>query len=171
MSSAGFGICGHKNAYSNTTKCGNWVEDRFGKAATTCLGVASPPTLGSTVVRDDFIHPSRMADNSVLPGEKVDIMSAADIKTKNRNGVSFNLLFGHTKNPQHAKRLQEDRFVTNSRVAFPVTDAMPESVRAISKRAQARCTRDRLASAVRERRAVNFHTTTARWQGARVGKR
>lgn len=31
MSATGFGICGQKNSYSSTTKCGNWVEDRCGK--------------------------------------------------------------------------------------------------------------------------------------------
>lgn len=28
MSATGFGICGQKNSYRSTTKCGNWVEDR-----------------------------------------------------------------------------------------------------------------------------------------------
>ena len=30
MSSAGFGICGHRNAFSTGVRCGNWIEDTFG---------------------------------------------------------------------------------------------------------------------------------------------
>ncbi|CAM9440343.1 unnamed protein product, partial [Choristocarpus tenellus] len=108
MSCTGFGICGHKNSYSNSTKCGNWVEDRIGKATAAYLQNAERPNLGSTVVRDDFVHPGTMPGNAALCGNTAGQMfSAADIKDKNRNGVSFDLLFGHVKDPHHAKRLHQ----------------------------------------------------------------
>lgn len=31
MSSSGFGICGHRNSFSTGVRCGNWIEDTFGK--------------------------------------------------------------------------------------------------------------------------------------------
>ncbi|CAN0246453.1 unnamed protein product, partial [Ectocarpus sp. 13 AM-2016] len=84
MSATGFGICGQKNSYSSKTKCGNWVEDRIGKTVAERLAKAPRPALGSTVEREDFVHPSTMTNNTVVSGDDTKMMSASDIKDKNR---------------------------------------------------------------------------------------
>ncbi|CAM9425927.1 unnamed protein product [Scytosiphon promiscuus] len=168
MSATGFGICGQKNSYSSRTKCGNWVEDRIGKAMAATLAKAPRPALGSTVERDDFIHPARMTNTTVLSGDDTEVMSAADIKDKNREGVSFDLLFGHVRDSQHADDLRQGRFLTNAWESFPVTSAMPAHVREGSARARESRARRRLAEIARDRRQTNTLTTTAKLQSTRA---
>lgn len=50
---------------------------RIGKSIAASLVKAPRASVGSTVVRDDFIHPSKMIDTTVLPGDSARIMSAA----------------------------------------------------------------------------------------------
>eukprot|EP00752_Nemacystus_decipiens_P001648 g1602.t1 len=168
MSATGFGICGQKNTYSTRTKCGNWVEDRIGQAVAASLAKASRPALGSTVERDDFVNPATMTNTTVLPGDDTKVLTASEIKDKNREGVSFDLLFGHVRDGKHADDLHQDRFLTNAWQSFPVTSAMPAEVRQGSTRARDFRTRRRIAEMARERRQVEKLTTTARLQSSRA---
>ncbi|CAM9318082.1 unnamed protein product [Pylaiella littoralis] len=171
MSATGFGLCGQKNSYSSRTKCGNWVEDRIGKEISASLAKAPRSALGSTVERDDFVHPAKMTDRTVLPGDDTKIMSAADIKDKNREGVSFDLLFGHVRDSKHADDLRQarrDRFLTNAWESFPPTDAMPAQIHESSARARTARIRERIAEMARDRRLAEQLTTTARLQGSRA---
>ncbi|CAM9443111.1 unnamed protein product [Laminaria digitata] len=127
MSVTGFGICGQKNSFSSRTKCGNWVEDRIGKVIAAKLKDAPRQAFGSTVERDDFIPPAMMTNNTVLPRDKTQMLSAADIKNKNREGVSFDLLFGHVRDSKHADALQQDRFLTNTQESFAPTTTVNSS--------------------------------------------
>ncbi|CAN0238318.1 unnamed protein product [Ectocarpus sp. 6 AP-2014] len=168
MSATGFGICGQKNSYSSKTKCGNWVEDRIGKAIAKRLAKAPRPALGSTVEREDFVPPSTMTNNTVVSGDDTKMMSASDIKDKNREGVSFDLLFGHVRDSHHADTLRQDRFLTNAWESFPVTSVMSSQVRERSARARDFRTRQRLAEMARDRRQSQTLTTTARLQSSRA---
>ncbi|CAN0282459.1 unnamed protein product, partial [Ectocarpus sp. 4 AP-2014] len=101
---------------------------------------------------------------------RVDIIvqQLQDIKDKNREGVSFDLLFGHVRDNHHADTLRQDRFLTNAWESFPVTSVMSSQVRERSARARDFRTRQRLAEMARDRRQTETLTTTARLQSSRA---
>lgn len=59
-------------------------QRRIGKTLATSLAAAPRPTIGSTVQRDDFVHPATMTNNTVVPGDDAKILSAAVRNTKRR---------------------------------------------------------------------------------------
>eukprot|EP00903_Cladosiphon_okamuranus_P020112 g18469.t1 len=140
----------------------------IGEAIAGSLAKASRPALGSTVERDDFINPATMTNTTVLPGDDTKLLTAADIKDKNREGVSFDLLFGHVRDSKHADDLHQGRFLTNAWESFPATRTMPAEVRQVSARARDFRTRRRIAEMARERRQTETLTTTARLQNSRA---
>ncbi|CAN0238519.1 unnamed protein product [Hapterophycus canaliculatus] len=134
------------------------------------LAKAPRSALGSTVERDDFVNPASMMNKTVLPGDDTEAMSAADIKDKNREGVSFDLLFSHVRDRQHADDLRQGRFLTNAWESFPVTSAMSAHVREDSARVRESLARRRLAEMARDRRQTNTMTTTAKLQSSRASR-
>jgi hypothetical protein len=95
MSGDGFGICGHKNTYNSKVKNGHWVEDMIGKDL---AGMQrTNQTEYTTETREKIIDPRDMPYNA--GGQHIHMLSAADIKTKNKNGLPANMLFEHLGAP------------------------------------------------------------------------
>ena len=87
MPNRGFGICGHKNAYSSGTLCGNWVEDARGAQA----------VHASSGSGDDMV--SESMSNYCTPevtATKSDVKNTAE-------GLSHDLLISHTGHDEKAK--------------------------------------------------------------------
>ncbi|TMW62580.1 hypothetical protein Poli38472_005198 [Pythium oligandrum] len=88
MTSAGYGICGHKNSFSTGVKLGNYVEDRFGYAL--AQASKSHPISRHSEASASFIDPRDMPDKSAH-APKEDLNQRAMI----RAGLPYNLIFEH----------------------------------------------------------------------------
>ncbi|GMH53280.1 hypothetical protein TrRE_jg8132 [Triparma retinervis] len=108
MSSDGFGICGHKNAYNFKVKNGKWVEDLIGMDL--AKNPPNNPTLYTTEQREKLIPPSEMVDRS--GGENVKMLSMKEITFKNKNGLPSHMLFEHLGAPG------ADRFMSVNAMTF-----------------------------------------------------
>lgn len=90
----GFGICGSRNIYSSKVRVDNWVEDNIS------LDLVKEPrhsqTLYRTVTREGFVDPTQMPEQPPLP---VNLPSAFELKTKNKEGMPYSLLFEHNCKP------------------------------------------------------------------------
>ena len=87
MPNRGFGICGHKNAYTSGTLCGNWVDDTWAAQAE---------------------QPSSSAENMVSESMRnygpVDTPSGTtEVKKTAESGLSHDLLISHTGHDEKAK--------------------------------------------------------------------
>jgi hypothetical protein len=94
---SGFGICGAKNIYSSKVKLDNWVEDKFGVDL-----VQNPKPRDShftTCVREQYIPPSEQQPAcgplTTTLAKSVKFLSKAELKAKNKDGLSYALLFQH----------------------------------------------------------------------------
>jgi hypothetical protein len=91
----GHGICGSKNIYNSKVRIDNWVEDNFG------MQIASqrrdPVKLYTTVTKADHCHPSQWPDP---PATNTRIPSTHELKSKNKDGLAYDLLFQHGVDPE-----------------------------------------------------------------------
>ena len=89
-SSAGYGICGHKNSFSSGVKLGNYVEDRIGGDLAQASRAA--PLAGVTEAHANYIDPALMPDKSAhAPKEN------PTERFLLRSGLPYNLVFEHGK--------------------------------------------------------------------------
>lgn len=89
----GYGICGSKNIYSSSVRIDNWVEDNIGMQ----LGHTERPPfkLYSTVTKEAHCDPSQWPEPQNLP---VNMPTPLELKTKNKDGMPYALLFEHNSN-------------------------------------------------------------------------
>ena len=87
----GYGICGAKNIYSTTVRVDNWVEDIIGSE----LANSSRPvyTMYTTVTKESHCDPSQWPEPQRLP---VNLPTALELKTKNKEGMPYAILFEHS---------------------------------------------------------------------------
>lgn len=89
----GHGICGAKNIYSSSVRVDNWVEDNIG------MQLASHPREPETLYRTNtmmsYIPPAEMPE---LPPMPANMPSTLELKTKNKDGMPYSLLFEHGSN-------------------------------------------------------------------------
>lgn len=112
---AGFGICGHKNAYNAGVRQGNWVEDLMGadmaaeKAQQTAKAnqLKSEGIPGRVVASESkakYIDPRDMDQRQAM--RDVQSSGEASVSTK---GVPYSIMFYHTpggeKHPETVSRL------------------------------------------------------------------
>lgn len=97
--SGGFGVAGHKNAFSTGVRCGNWVEDTFGQE----LAQQQSDRPGEYVSEAKAHFSRRNAD-----------VSRAEIAAvhPSRDGLPRHLLFGHGE--LHAEETDPGKYVTMS---------------------------------------------------------
>lgn len=89
----GYGICGSKNIYSSKTRMDNWVEDTIGMQL---AETERPPfQLYSTVTQESHCDPSLRPEPKGLP---LNIPTPLELKTKNKEGMPYALLFEHSNN-------------------------------------------------------------------------
>jgi hypothetical protein len=87
----GHGICGAKNIYSCKVHVDNWIEDTVG------MDLSKNPRTGDTLYRtltaETFCPPSDRPDLPPLPAN---MPSTLELKTKNKEGMPYSLLFDHS---------------------------------------------------------------------------
>jgi len=90
----GYGICGSKNIYSSNVRVDNWVEDSIG------MNLAEKPRPGTVQYESNtmrsFHPPTECEQPPPLP---VNIPSAHELKTKNKEGMPYSLIFEHSMKP------------------------------------------------------------------------
>ncbi|KAJ1442033.1 hypothetical protein B484DRAFT_65817 [Ochromonadaceae sp. CCMP2298] len=88
----GHGICGAKNLYSSTAKLGNWVEDTIGQDL-----VAMPDRVlvGTYECNSSFSYRNPADRQDELPPMLLNMPSAQELKAKNKEGMSYSLIFDH----------------------------------------------------------------------------
>ena len=93
MSCIGYGICGHKNEYSQGVKNGNWVEERIGQNLNLC---PSYSWRNLKHVDSDKVDEGDKKFRPVDTGEKNDVCQV-DINSFRscHNSLSYTLLLGH----------------------------------------------------------------------------
>lgn len=86
----GHGICGARNIYSSRVHLDNWIEDTIAR------DIVSQPRPGSVLYQTNtaasFTHPSERPEPPPLPAN---IPSTLELKTKNKDGMPYSLLFEH----------------------------------------------------------------------------
>ncbi|RLN91274.1 hypothetical protein BBJ28_00019622 [Nothophytophthora sp. Chile5] len=84
----GYGICGHKNAFSTGVKVGNYVEDRIG--AELARNTSSKPINKLSECSASFINPREMPDKCAHAPQE-------NLVERNmlRQGLSYDLIFEH----------------------------------------------------------------------------
>lgn len=107
-SSNGFGLCGHKNSYNPNVKHGNWIEDNIGGEL---IQSTRPGKLTyETETRKHYVSPSEMPYH---PNDTK--FSVEEIKTKNKDGLPYTLVFNHSAKV-------DDRFRTSNQDACKLYD-------------------------------------------------
>lgn len=94
----GYGICGSKNIYSARVRVDNWVEDTIG------MKLSENPRPGvanyETNTTRCFRPPSECEAPPPMP---VNIPSAHELKTKNKEGMPYSLIFDHSMKPSESE--------------------------------------------------------------------
>lgn len=90
QSNQGHGIAGAKNIYSSKVKLGNWVEDSFGKLLTE--NSREPIKIYETNTMRSHPHPETWPEPPNMP---INMLSTQELKAKNKEGLSYSLLFDH----------------------------------------------------------------------------
>jgi hypothetical protein len=87
----GHGICGAKNNYSSTAKLGNWVEDTIGQDL---LAMPDRVLVGSymSTSGDFYRDPKDQPEGPPMP---MNMPSTQELKAKNKEGMSYSLIFDH----------------------------------------------------------------------------
>ena len=58
MAGLGSGLCGHKQSFTTSVRCGNWIEDAAGKhLASQSATRYAAAKMGTSVARDTWINP------------------------------------------------------------------------------------------------------------------
>lgn len=86
----GHGICGARNIYSAKVKIDNWVEDEVGMNLS--RNPRPPITSYRTNTGTSYIAPSEWPEPAALPAK---MPTTLELKTKNKEGMSYALLFEH----------------------------------------------------------------------------
>jgi hypothetical protein len=86
----GYGICGARNIYSSKVRVDNWVEDTIGSEL--AKQNRSVETLYRTNTASSFIPPSEQPQS---PQPNAKMPSVHELKSKNKDGMSYALLFEH----------------------------------------------------------------------------
>ena len=94
---SGFGITGTKNIFNTNVKLGNWVEDRIG------VRLIEHPRPGYTSYEtnfaNDYKNPTEQVRSVGVMAKKfegsVKYLSKSELKAKNKEGLSYALLFQH----------------------------------------------------------------------------
>jgi hypothetical protein len=104
----GYGICGHKNAFSTGVKIGNYVEDRIG--ADLARSSSSKPVSKHSECSASFINPRDMPD-------KCAHAPAENLVERNmlRQGLSYDLIFEHGRAHMPTCAEQAAKFTPTSR--------------------------------------------------------
>lgn len=92
----GHGICGSRNIYSSKVRIENWVEE--GIAADLVQQNREPAKLYNTVTKDHHCDPAQWP---ALPAMPAKMPTTLELKTKNKEGLAYELLFEHG-NSEHA---------------------------------------------------------------------
>mmetsp|Transcript_8230 Transcript_8230/g.13671 ORF Transcript_8230/g.13671 Transcript_8230/m.13671 type:complete len:193 (+) Transcript_8230:100-678(+) len=106
----GHGICGAKNIYSSDVKLGNWVEDNFGSDLANMPDRVRPTNYQSNATIS-FKDPSEQPDLPALP---VNMPTTQELKAKNKEGMSYPLIFDHGLKEITA----EERLVTTNMLSI-----------------------------------------------------
>mmetsp|Transcript_7948 Transcript_7948/g.10583 ORF Transcript_7948/g.10583 Transcript_7948/m.10583 type:complete len:229 (+) Transcript_7948:210-896(+) len=190
----GYGISGHKNNYSSTVRCGNWVEDGIGMDL--ARNRANPEMDLKTTNRVAYKKPEKQ-EQIYIPNN-VKLQSNLEIRQKNHFGLTYDMLFTHGANEdptplekERFKSLAKDSFLTPDqsivptspprtkldgtrvRTAMQIVDARPQTSSVVqfagtgptSNRPR---TRQLEAKAARDRRAVNAYKTESQAACARA---
>lgn len=110
MTTAGYGICGHKNTYTCNVKIDNWVEDTVGAR----LSDYRKPSMGeySTVTKESFIDPKDMPDKA---GPNPSNEPTSAIIERNRTGLRHDILFIHGKEEHYSPN---DMYMSINQLTF-----------------------------------------------------
>lgn len=88
----GHGICGSRNIYNSKVHVDNWIEDNIG------LNLIKAPRPGTVLYQTNttasFNHPAERPEPPPLPAN---IPSTLELKTKNKDGMPYALLFEHNQ--------------------------------------------------------------------------
>lgn len=96
LDKAGFGICGHKNSYTAKVYDGNWSEDKIATELLMTRQVQKPSY--QTEQRSNFQNPINIPEDPRIASVKLESMD--DIRAKNKEGLSYALIFDHGNGPQ-----------------------------------------------------------------------
>eukprot|EP01031_Cornospumella_fuschlensis_P039796 gene39796-48453_t len=117
----GHGICGSRNIYSSKVRIDNWVEDNI---AVDLLAHERGPKLSyTTVTKTQHIDPKDMPAQPPLPAK---MPSTHELKTKNKEGLAYELLFEHGTNL--TKQTSQDRFQTVTGLTIMSRPDLPRSL-------------------------------------------
>jgi hypothetical protein len=88
----GYGICGAKNIYSSKVHLDNWVEDTIG------MQLIKEPRPGHVLYQTNTASSYRNpTEQPELPPMPANMPSTLELKTKNKEGMSYALLFEHSQ--------------------------------------------------------------------------
>lgn len=155
-SNQGHGICGAKNNYSSSVKLGNYVEDGFGRDL-----AANPRHVEKNFISNTMASYPPLDQRPELPPQNAKCPSAIELKTKNKEGMPYSLLFEHGLKPIPS----EERFSTVSSSAYKI-NTESNNAYDISKNALAREKAKQLVQDVNlcyikttESRSANAHSS------------
>lgn len=108
MSSAGFGVCGHKNSFSTGVKIGNYVEDRIGRDL--ARSGRAHPISKTSECSGSYTDPATMPDKCVnAPKENPSERSML------RQGLPYDILFEHGRAHIPTALEQQHKYTPTSR--------------------------------------------------------
>ncbi|RYH14254.1 hypothetical protein EON65_33900 [archaeon] len=117
----GHGICGSRNIYSSKVRIDNWVEDNI---AVDLLSHERGPKLSyTTVTKTEHIAPSDMPEPPPQPAK---MPSTHELKTKNKEGLAYELLFEH--GTALTTQSSQDRFQTVTGLTIMSRPDLPGSL-------------------------------------------
>lgn len=132
MSGNGYGIAGHTGTYTTGVRCGNWVEDVFGRDQ--ALGRERNPCAfdGVTESNSHFSHPNSKPPRNMGPDDTGNKPSM--------RGLEQHLLLAHCEkgNLHHASSGNHERYQTTHRNSFYGEDRESGQMPVANKRALAR---------------------------------
>lgn len=99
LDKAGFGICGHKNVYTAKVYDGNWSEDKIATELLLTREIQAPSY--QTEQRGNFQNPTNIPEDPRIASVKLESMD--DIRAKNKEGLSYSLIFDHGAAPESPK--------------------------------------------------------------------
>lgn len=131
---SGHGITGRKNVYSTKVHLGNWREDIIGKELVqdildsngddNHMGISQSGLLAGrdTVSRNrkNSFSTSSQAIGSTIrskknPANEVKFLTQEELKTKNKDGLNYFLLFSHTNNGEDISHM--NRYTSQNRLS------------------------------------------------------
>lgn len=119
----GYGICGAKNIYSSKTKLNNYNEDLIGRDLSHQTRTGSIMT--TTVTSSAYIEPVNQPKPPPMP---VSMPTTQELKAKNKDGMSYSLLFEHgikDIGPEDRYKSVSKLTIMNKKDDEPEADANP----------------------------------------------